>query len=390
MRKIAFAVSTTLMASFGYADTSIDKFMGESSTQLNLRYRFEAVDQEGFNSESAANSLRTRLSFNSGVVSGFQLGLEFDDVRHIGDDRFNSTSNGKTAYPVVADPDGTDLNQLFVKFKAENLTATAGRQRINLDDQRFIGGVAWRQNEQTYDGLRMQYEHGDLSADYSYVAQVNRIFGPTGDRATLDGDLHLLNANWNITAEHAITGFYYDMDFEDSASLSNTTLGLRYLAKFKPLTLTASVASQSETGAASINYTALYYLIEAKGNLAMVKWSAGYEVLGSDDGMKAFQTPLATAHKFQGFADKFLSTPATGIEDMYIGLGTALGPVNLSLTYHDFNAAEGSNHHGSEWDLAASYPITKNLNALLKFADYQADDHGTDTQKLWLQLQLSL
>ena len=53
--------------------------------------------------------------------------------------------------------------------------------------------------------------------------------------------------------------------------------------------------------------------MEAKG------WriGGGYEVLGADDGaaLTSFQTPLATLHKFQGWADKFLTTPPNGIRE---------------------------------------------------------------------------
>ena len=60
----------------------------------------------------------------------------------------------------------------------------------------------------------------------------------------------------------------------------------------------------------SIHYTKLYEV-----NLTL-----GYEVLGSDDGKKGFATPLATGHKFQGFADKFLTTPNDGVQDLYVGV----------------------------------------------------------------------
>jgi hypothetical protein len=36
------------------------------------------------------------------------------------------------------------------------LTVTLGRQRVNLDDQRFIGAAAWRQHEQTFDAARAE------------------------------------------------------------------------------------------------------------------------------------------------------------------------------------------------------------------------------------------
>lgn len=390
MKKIAFAISASLLASASFADSSLEKFMSDSKTQLDLRYRFEAVEQSGFDKDAAANTLRTRLSFTSGAINGVKLGLEFDDVRHLLDDDFNSTQNGNTNYPVVADPSGTDLNQLYAKYQAGGFTATGGRQRIVLDDQRFVGGVAWRQNEQTYDGARIQWQGGEVSADYSYVAQVNRIFGPSGSAATLDGDVHLLNAAWQPSDAHKLVGFFYDMDFDNATAASNQTYGLRYQGSFDPVSVTASYATQSESGDASTDYSADYYLLEAKATLATVALTGGYEVLGSDAGTKGFQTPLATGHKFQGFADKFLGTPAAGIHDVYLGAAIPLGPVKLALTYHDFSSDTGSTDYGTEWDLVLAYAITPQLKTLVKFADYSADDYGTDTQKLWLQLQLSL
>ncbi len=74
----------------------------------------------------------------------------------------------------------------------------------------------------------------------------------------------------------------------------------------------------------------------------------GYELLGSDDGMKAFSTPLATLHKFQGWADQFLVTPADGIEDIYFKMTGSIGKTNLAFFYHDYSADEGSADYGEE------------------------------------------
>ncbi|MDN3638349.1 alginate export family protein [Simiduia curdlanivorans] len=392
MKKVYLSLAIAAAASSPYAlaDSALETFMKESKTNIDFRYRFESVEQDGIDKDAVANTLRSRLSFVSGNVSGFSLGLEFDDVHHLGDDNFNSTSNGNSTYPVVADPDGTDINQFYAKYVSGSFAATGGRQRINLDDQRFVGGVAWRQNEQTYDGARLQFGSGSLSGEYSYVSQVNRIFGPEGANATLDGDVHLLNAAWSLSDAQKVVGFYYDMDFENAAAASNQTYGLRYEGKFKPASVIASYAAQSEAGDGA-EYSTDYYLLEAKGVLAeKFNWTVGYEVLGSDDGAKGFQTPLATGHKFQGFADKFLGTPANGVEDAYIGAGANVGPLKLALTYHDFKAAEGSANYGTEWDAVIAYPINKQVTTLLKFADYQAKDYASDTQKIWLQVQISL
>ena len=47
---------------------------------------------------------------------------------------------------------------------------------------------------------------------------------------------------------------------------------------------------------------------------------------GADKGapFTSFQTLLATLHKFQGWADKFLTTPPNGIRDLYGSAGYTL------------------------------------------------------------------
>jgi len=157
--------------------------MTDSKTNVDFRYRYEGVDQEGIAETAAANTLRSRVTFNSGSVNNVSFKLEMDNVSALGGEQYNSTVNGRGEYPVVADPTGTDFNQAFVAYKNGSFGATAGRQRILLDDQRFVGGVGWRQNEQTYDGLSLAYSSGAVKGSYSFINNVNRIFGPTGPNA---------------------------------------------------------------------------------------------------------------------------------------------------------------------------------------------------------------
>lgn len=361
----------------------------DSTTKVDFRYRFEGVDQDGIDKDAKANTLRSRINWTSGSIGNVTATLEFDDVRAIGSEHYNSTSNGHTEYPAVADPEGTEVNQAYLKYKNGGFAATGGRQRINLDDQRFVGGVGWRQNEQTFDAGRLQYNNDIFTADYSYTNNINRIFGPEGDKANLKGDIHLINGSVNFTQNHKLTAFGYGLDFDKAVALSSNTYGLRYSGDLKVVKLLASYARQSDTGDNPTSYDADYGLVEASGKIGKnFGLKAGYEILGSDNGVKAFNTPLATLHKFQGFADKFLNTPNSGVKDAYLGASAKAGPVTLKLAYHDFKSDEGSDKLGTEWDAAAIYPINKNIKALLKYADYSADDHATDTKKVWLQLQL--
>ena len=157
----------------------LQSMVTEGSASLDFRYRYENVDQDGFDDDAEASTLRSRLTLETGNFSGFSALLEFDDVTAIGPDDYNSTSNGKIEFPIIADPEGTDFNQGWIRYAAGDGKGTLGRQRILHGSQRFIGGVAWRQNEQTFDALRGEFRLLDaFDLDLSYVNQVNRLFGP--------------------------------------------------------------------------------------------------------------------------------------------------------------------------------------------------------------------
>jgi hypothetical protein len=368
---------------------------------LDFRYRFEGVDQDGIDKDAEASTLRSRITAQSGSLHGFSLLGEVDNVTVIGSDKYNSTENGKTQYPVVADPSGTEVNQVYLKYAAESASGIYGRQRINYSNQRFVGGVAWRQNEQTFDGLRANWQIVDsVSLDYSYTYRVHRVFGPDDGTfpAEWDGDNHFVYVDWKVAEGHniGVFGYYIDVDSQHdypaakTVNNSSESWGLEYVGKLSVLNLRAAWATQQEAGDSELNYDANYYLLEAGGAVAGFGLRAGYEVLAAGDGT-GFATPLATLHKFQGWADKFLNTPGDGVEDLYLGIDTTLGPVKLAAIYHNFQAEDSSEDFGDEIDLSATWPVNENFTTELKFAGFSADgDRYTDTNKLWLTLQFRI
>jgi hypothetical protein len=295
---------------------------------------------------------------------------------------------------VVADPAGADLNQAFVMYQNGEQTLKIGRQRINLANERFVGGVGWRQNEQTFDAVRYQASlSAELKLDYSYSNKVNRVFGSKSPQGDWSSDLHLLDLRYQPNANHQLGAFVYQMEFDDAPLVSNQTLGLDYqysqaLSQSSRYMLYGSYARQQEAGDNPNSYEADYWTLEA--NLWLGAWQSGLgvEVLGSDNSI-GFSTPLATLHKFQGFADKFLATPANGIEDKYLKLGYKLEQLELMAFYHWLDAAEagidGTADYGKELDLQLSYNLNTQHAVLLKYADYQANSLHTDTSKFWLQ-----
>ncbi len=367
-----------------------------STVNLGFRYRFEAVDDDAFAQEAWASTLRSRLTVAPKPLRGFGVLLEVDDVRHVGADNFNDTRNGVTNRPGVTDPKGTDLNQALLRYTGwQDTEVIVGRQRIERANQRFIGGVAWRQNEQTFDAAGLSHRFNKrLTASYAYVGQVNRIQGPDNGTppADLDSNTHLLDASYAFGTLATVSAYGYLVDLKNSDSLSNETFGLRAngaaeIASGWKLGYTLEYARQSDYGDNPVDYEAGYSLIEAGLSSARVGFKLGYEVLDGDSTAgSAFRTPLATLHAFQGWADKFLTTPDAGVQDLYFAVtGKALG-ADLLLRAHDFSAQNGGADWGTELDFSANWPLGKHYAVLLKGASYDADDFSTDTSKYWVML----
>ncbi len=412
MNKTKLAAMTCSIALTGFLNTNVqadvswtDDFTSmvtKGKFNFDFRYRYEFVKQDGFENNARASTLRSRLSYTSAPLRGVSFMAEFDNVSSIGSESYNSTVNGNTEYPVVADPTGTDINQAYLKYAGENALGIYGRQRILHSNQRFIGGVAWRQNEQTFDGFRASWNQpGEFTLDYSYIYNVNRLFGPDegSNPANFHGSNHFVYADWSPGKQHKIAGFSYFLDFDTqsgypaSANVDNSsnTFGIEYNGDLDMLKLHASWATQSDAGNSTLDYSADYYVIDVSGQAATLTLSAAYEVLGAGDGV-GFKTPLATLHKFQGWADKFLSTPADGIKDANVSVSGMLGPVELKAIYHDFSAEQGGASFGQELDLVGTWAVNKRFSIEFTFADFSTDDkvRFDDTSKGWLTLQLKL
>lgn len=391
--KLSTLALLVLGANNVYADDSYLGNVGAALTQgdidIGLRYRSEWVDQDGFDDNALANTLRTRLTYQSDAYKGISIIAELDNVTALGGETYNSTTNGVVTRPVVADPTGSDVNQGYLQFQQQGLRLRAGRQRILLDDQRFVGGVGWRQNEQTYDGYRATYSGSDvLTFDYSYLHNVNRIFGDDSPVGDLSGQIHLANMSYQPSEQQTLTAFGYFLDFDALAGASTRTLGVRYQGEWQPFFVNASLANQRDHGDNPNQVDADYKMLELGVKAAGLKWTLGTERLGAEQGV--FSTPLATLHKFQGFADKFLNAPEAGIVDNYLSASGVLSKLNLSVTYHKFESEQGSLNYGDEWDAVTSFPIAKRVNGLFKIAHYSADEYASDTTKLWFSVNVTL
>lgn len=261
-----------------------------------------------------------------------------------------------------------------------------------------MGSVGWRQNEQTFDAVRGEARLGPANVDVTYATKQRTIFGSdAGPRTAYNG--HFLFAG-AASMVGPVQGklFAYLIDYDEAFFFANSsqtyggflTTSVPLSRKVK-LNLRASYARQSNYKSNPFRYAADYVAVEAGTTLAKFNLATGYEKLGSDNG-RAVQTPMATLHKFNGWADLFLTTPANGLQDAYVTVARkfdgvkALPGLNLAAAYHRFDSDQGSLRYGHEFDASLGVKLGK-VGLLAKYASYDARDFGVDTRKVWLQAE---
>ena len=366
----------------------------------DLRFRLEVVDQAGLPQDATASTFRIRAGLKTAPWQGFSALVEGEAIMRFGPEHYNDTVNGRTTYPVVADPADVLLNQAHITWRpSATIAATAGRQAVNLDNQRWIGSVGWRQNDQTLDAARVSLTPAKgASADYLYAWRVNRVFGPDSPQGIWrDTDIHGLRASLKAGPVGTVTAYGYFLDIPAQPGASSRTVGVRLqgeqaIGAKTGLLYAAEYARQSDLAGNPADYALDYLLLEPGISAAGFTIRGGFEQL-EGNGLAAVQTPLATLHAFNGWADKFLVTPANGLRDLYLDAGyrfadaSPLKGLTLRALWHDFDATRGGASYGRELDLLASYPLRKNVIALVKFAHYDADAFATDTTKGWVSIE---
>ena len=370
----------------------------------HARVRYETVDQDGL-ADADALTARLRAGYTTKAYRGFQAMVEGEANVPLVNDYYDGTGTNSSGYATVTDPEIYEINQVWAAYTHEKTKATLGRQRIVFDNARFIGDVAWRQNQQTFDAAFVQDKTiQDLTLSYGYLTRINRVFDDRAPQYDWSSDSHVAHAAYAGLPFGTLSGYAYLLDFDkasDGATANSTqTYGVSLVGSPKltddvSLLYRAEYAGQSDYGASALSYSTDYYVAEL-GAQVFKKYSLtlGYEVLGSDDGAVGFKTPLATLHAFNGWADKFLLTPAGGIENLYVK-GTATLPANFSFLgfYHWFQAEETGDDYGTELDLQLSYKVNKSVTLLAKAAYYQGDSAApsaalrADTNKFWLQAE---
>jgi hypothetical protein len=371
------------------------------------RARYEHVEQEGLAKDAAALTVRVRAGVQASTGPWTAL-VEAQGTVAVVDDYYDGL-HGAATRPLVSDPENVALYRAQLQYRTKKLAVTAGRQRIALDDERFVGSSPFRQNAQTFDAVRLELmPFKGLKADLTYAWSVRTVWGVEGNGArqpAVGGDNVFASLGY-ATPIGTLTGFAILVDQDEAAvqgyRLSNQSYGARFagsqpLSKGVKLNYAGSYARQSNYHRNPNDYAASYYQLDAGLDVAPFRIGATYEVLGASDGrpFTSFQFPIGTAFRYQGWAGKFSPDPPDGVRDL---LGTAgfvrpkLGPFKaftLQAQYHHFDSDRLVRHYGDEIDLLASGKLGKTTLSL-RYADYSADSFATDTRKFWLQLDWAL
>jgi len=397
-KMIKMSLAAAMIMGISSVTAQATEIMSNVKAKGEIRARYENVDAD--NGKNDANALTNRLMIGVGAdlfgTDFLSAYVEMTDV-HALNDNYNSTNNGGGSgnVQVVADPEQTRVTQAYIDIKSNGFLLRSGRQMINLDNQRFVGAVGWRQMPQTFDAFLLSYTGvKNLNLAAVYVSQVNRIFADA--RNSFETETVLLNGSYKVSDALKVTLYDYMI-----SSVSDT-YGISLTGKTKlgdaKINYRAEYAVQADASLETDNNgkpdaDADYYNLNVGVNMNGILGSIGYEVLSGANASgseTAFSTPLATLHGKNGWADKFLGTPAGGIEDLSFMLGYKSKDLGLfKVVYHDFQADTGSvGDYGTEIDAVYKnkVPGVKGLVAMLKYADYDADNYSVDTTKIWFML----
>ncbi len=418
---LVFTTFTNLLSiSDTYAETSNESGTGEQANtlkeallkgkpDLSFRYRFGYIEEEGLPNISKPSTLRTLLGYRSKPFYDFGAYIQFRNVTVIGSENYNDTLNGKTSYPVEADPSATEVDQAYLQFDGiPDTSVSVGRRKLKFGNERFISDLGWRQNNRSFDGLVA--ENSSISGTkliYAWANNINRAFTDDSPNGNFDEDtnVHLFNATYNDLPVGRLEGYAYLLDLDgivspDPATLSTATYGLNFsgnqeVSEGVHFVYMAEYAFQKDYGDNPRDINLNYWRIEPGVSFSGLTLKAGYEVFESD-GTSAFSAPLGLLHAFGGWADKFVPAPPNGLEDLYAvaaykvaGTDSHLDGIKLVLAYHDFKPENGSTDYGSEWDAAIVKKFNKMFIISVHYANYDAESFSTDTEKLWLTLGAS-
>ncbi len=340
--------------------------VGPGVLNLDARLRYEYNGSDNATESINGLGLRTRLGYTWDWDGGVSSQVEVEDLHFV-------ESDNRPGLDVPT----TEVNQAWIDFEGIKI----GRQVYTLDDHRFIGHVGWRQNIQSFDAATGSFKPDQKTQlNFGYLDSVNRVNATTQDLAGV-----IANGNRKISDALSLTAFAYLLDFEQTALTSSDTYGLRATGKRenddRSLGYAISYAKQNDNSGSTTSFELDYLAGEITGSANGSTFAFGFEFL-EGDGTSGFSTPLATVHKFNGFADQFAGASlglagglSQGLRDYYLrytGEIARLG-MPIAISYHHFEAENLNDFLGNELDMVATYKLSDHAQIVSKYAYFYSD-----------------
>lgn len=376
-------VFASFYANLGFANEENNPIWHVSG---DFRLRYENVEQDAPSAPKPAEALtlRSTVTLDLKPYESFSARIQGEDSRQVGIDRYNDTLGQEPQRSVIADPESSEIDQAWIRYQRGGHQFTLGRQILDRDGQRMVGGVGWRQDQQRFEAFDWSYQQGPWQARYSRISERLR---PIADERDVKSKDHLFDLA-RETPLGKLSGYYYSLQERDNSATELNTVGIRLAGKRGPWNYLAEFADQvrdPEGAEAESDYRHLR-LAYTRNSLTL---SVAEEILGSKDGSAGFSTPIATLHKFNGWADLWLATPDAGLQDRYASLSYTSHGYTGTIIGHDYSSDHGSGASdlGEEWNLLIKKSLSKSLVLGGNAAAFRAGDAASgkiDVDKFWL------
>ena len=337
---LASAISSAILAAAMPAQAqTFTEFAQEGDVILELRARVETVQEDNALDDAVGMSTRARIGYETANYEGFKVLAEYDQVVVMQDEYNSLTSNpDKTSKSVIADGHGGDFNRFQVSYNHDMVSAVLGRQTIVLDNGRFIGNEGWRQNERTFDAIRLDLSPiENLSLTYAYINQVNEI-----NYDDTEVENHLLNLGYQTSVGKVVTYAYMLEDSDTDVTID--TYGLRFsgdtavaddVSVLYALEYAGQTYNSGVSGADDVDGD--YHLLEGGVNTSGITFLAGLEQIGGN-GKYVFTTPYGSNHEFNGWSDAVASSANNGLLNLYAKTSASIAGIELTAAYHDYSS----------------------------------------------------
>lgn len=168
---------------------------------------------------------RTRVWVKGEIGDFFDFMVEGRDARVWGDDEFRAQD-----HPVFEDD--FDLFQAYITAHlSDELSVRVGREMLNFDDQRLVGGLLWTNTSRSFDVAHMIYDGDSARIDLG-AARVVRIRPHKANQQNHDDNFFFLHTTAKQTPvagmKASLFGFYRNTELADGSDRDQYTVGARF------------------------------------------------------------------------------------------------------------------------------------------------------------------